>query len=325
MRYEILGPLRLVDGGVTSAPSARKMAIVLGALLVRAEQIVSAEQLMAEIWHDDPPRSASASLYVHISQLRKFLHRPGRPDPIATRRPGYVLHIGDDEFDVHDFQRLAKLGREHVRGGRHEEATDCFDEALRLWRGPALGDLRDGPIGSSFTTWLEETRLECLELRIESGLALGRHRELVGHLYSLTSENPLRETFHHQLMLALYRSERQADALAAYRSARAVLNEQLGLEPGRALRQLQQAILAADDRLDLQGPRDKHKAHAATAAPGAAAVRTLRREPRPAPRRPEPERGPEGPASHPGCDCPPGRPHGHHPGDRRHGPVRSAR
>src|SRR5256714_3676161 len=161
MRYEILGPLRLVDGGVTSAPSERKMAMVVGALLVRAEQIVSAEQLMAEIWHDAPPRGAPASLYAHISQLRKFLHRPGRPDPIATRRPGYVLQIGDDEFDVHDFQRLAKLGREHVRGGRYAEATDCFDEALRLWRGPAPGDPRDGPIGSSFPPRPEEARPRC--------------------------------------------------------------------------------------------------------------------------------------------------------------------
>lgn len=315
MRYEILGPLRLVDGGVTSAPSARKMAVVLGALLVRAEQVVSAEQLMAEIWHDDPPRSASASLYVHISQLRKFLHRPGRPNPIATRRPGYLLHIGADEFDVHDFQDLAEIGRRHVRTGRHEEAAHCFDEALRLWRGPALGDLRDGPIGASFTTWLEETRLECLELRIESGLALGRHRELVGRLYSLTSENPLRETFHHQLMLALYRSERQADALAAYQAARAVLNEQLGLEPGRALRHLQQAILASDDGLDLPGTRGKHAArpvHPVIPAQSSGSLGVLRREPRPLRRSPDPERDAESVAVHAACDCPPGRPHGHH-------------
>ncbi|MFD0636639.1 BTAD domain-containing putative transcriptional regulator [Catenulispora yoronensis] len=187
---------------------------------------------------------------MHISQLRKFLHRPGRPDPIVTRKPGYALTIGSDEFDLHEFKQLAEQGRQEVRAGRFEEAAGRFDDALRLWRGPVLGDLREGPIINGFATWLEETRRECLELQIESGLALGRHRELVGQLYSLTAEHPLSEPFHFQLMLALYRSDRQADALAVYQSARTVLNEQLGLEPGRALRQLQRAILAADHRLD---------------------------------------------------------------------------
>ena len=266
MRYEILGPLRLVDGDAISSPSARKIEVILGALLVRADQLVSAEQLMGEIWQDEPPRTATASLYVHISQLRKFLYRPGRPDPIVTRKPGYALNIGADQFDLHEFQQLAKHGRQHVRAGRYEESADCFEEALRLWRGPALGDLREGPIIGGFTTWLEETRLECLELQIESGLALGRHRELVGHLYSLTAEHPLSETFHYQLMLSLYRSDRQADALAVYQATRTVLNEQLGLEPGRALRHLQRAILSADHRLDIQNVRELRGAQAPSPA-----------------------------------------------------------
>ncbi|GAA2011214.1 hypothetical protein GCM10009839_01570 [Catenulispora yoronensis] len=253
--------MRLVEGDSTFSPRAHKIEALLGALLVRADQLVSTEQLMGEIWHDELPRTATASLYVHISQLRKFLHRPGRPDPIVTRKPGYALTIGSDEFDLHEFKQLAEQGRQEVRAGRFEEAAGRFDDALRLWRGPVLGDLREGPIINGFATWLEETRRECLELQIESGLALGRHRELVGQLYSLTAEHPLSEPFHFQLMLALYRSDRQADALAVYQSARTVLNEQLGLEPGRALRQLQRAILAADHRLDggqgrgLRGPQ----------------------------------------------------------------------
>jgi DNA-binding SARP family transcriptional activator len=247
MRYEILGPLRLLDEEDASSPSARQIEIILAALLIQAEQVVSAEQLMEEIWQDYPPRSAVASLYVHISQLRKFLHRP---DAIVTHKPGYLLHVGADQFDLREFRLLTRQGRQHVKFGRHEEAADCFAEALRLWRGPALVGLRDGPIIGGFAAWMDEARLECQELHIESALALGQHRELVGHLYSLTVQHPLRETFHYQLMLALYRSGRQADALGVYQATRAVLQERLGLEPTRALRDLHQAILEADDRLD---------------------------------------------------------------------------
>src|SRR6185503_18952705 len=120
-----------------------------------------------------------------------------------------------------------------------------------LWRGPALGDLRAGPIVEGFVTWLAEARLECLEMLADSHLELGRHRELVGRLYSLTAEHPLREAFYRQLMLALYRSERQADALKVYQMARKTLNEELGLEPCRSVQDLQRAILTADDQLDL--------------------------------------------------------------------------
>lgn len=255
MRYEILGPLRIVDEGMVSSISARKMEMLLAALLVRNGQIVSIDQLIAEIWGESPPRRATAALHVYISQLRKLLRRPGDPTSrIATRPTGYQLVMGDDELDLREFQALVVRGRRHVRLGNSEDAVDDFQAALDLWHGGVVTDISDSSsIVTGFLTWIEEQRLETVEMLIDTSLALGRHRELVGQLYSLATEYPMRESFHRQLMLALYRSERQADALDVYRSARGILNERLGLEPCRPLRELHQAILTADDQLELSG------------------------------------------------------------------------
>ncbi|QTD96700.1 AfsR/SARP family transcriptional regulator [Streptomyces cyanogenus] len=249
MRYEILGPLRVVDGDTVSSISARKIEIALAVLLIRSDQVVTHDQLIAEIWGDRPPRRATAGMHVYISQLRKFLHRPGRSEnPVVTRQSGYLLRTGTDELDVGIFLDLVQDGRAAVRAERYEDAVQCFESALALWRGPVLGDLGDGPLVSGYVTWLTEARLECLEMLADVCLRVGRHRELVGRLYSLTAENPLCETFYRQLMVALYRSERQADALMVYQLARKTLHDELGLEPGQALRDVQQAILAADGR-----------------------------------------------------------------------------
>ncbi len=251
MRYEILGPLRVVDAdGSGSTIGAQKVEFLLALLLVRADQVVALDQIIAEIWGENVPRRATAGIHVYVSQLRKFLSRPSRPgSPIVTRPPGYVLCLGSDELDFHSFQRLAGLGRDHAREGRPEEAAACFHSALALWRGPVLSDPPGSPIVGGFVTWLTEARLECIETLVDAQLQLGRHRECVGRLYSLANEYPLRETFYRQLMLALYRSERQADALNVYQSARKILNNELGLEPCRALQDLQRAILAADVQL----------------------------------------------------------------------------
>ncbi|MEU5839544.1 AfsR/SARP family transcriptional regulator [Streptomyces diacarni] len=253
MRYELLGTLRVAEGDEVRTLGARKIETVLAVLLIRADQVVTFEQIMTEVWGDDLPRRATAGLHVYISQLRKFLSRPGhRENPVVTRTSGYTLRTDDDELDFRVFLDKVKQGRARVREEQHEEAVECFEEALRLWRGPVLGDLQNGPIADGFAAWLEETRLESVEVLGETQLQLGRHRELVGWLYSLTTEHPLRETFYRQLMLALYRSERQADALRVYQTARARLNEELGLEPCRALQSLHQSILTADARLDPQ-------------------------------------------------------------------------
>jgi len=255
VRYEILGPLRVLNNEKSSTLRARHVEVVLAALLVNANRMVTADQLIAELWHDNPPRTAMASLYVCISKLRKFLHGIGyAADPVETKSPGYALRAENDEFDAWNFELLFERGRLDAKAGRHEQASESFAAALGLWRGPALGNLRDGPMLGAFATWVEEARLQCLELMIESNLALGLHREMIGQLYSLAGEHPLRETFYGQLMLALYRAERQADALAAYRSARETLHDQLGTEPGRALSAMQRAILRTDNRLDLREP-----------------------------------------------------------------------
>lgn len=256
MRYEILGPLRILDDGVGSTLSAHNVEVTLATLLVNADRLVTAEQLITEIWHERPPRTAMASLYVYISQLRKFLTRAeGAGNPIVTKAPGYILRIDNDELDARNFQILIEQGRLDARNGRHKQASEFFDAALSLWRGPALGNLNEGPVVGGYVTWLEETRLECLELKMEASLASGQHRQVVGQLYRLAAEYPLRETFHSQLMLALYRSERRADALASFHVARQILRDQLGLEPGRTMRSLHRAILTADDRLEIREPR----------------------------------------------------------------------
>jgi DNA-binding SARP family transcriptional activator len=248
MRYEILGPLRVIDAHGVATLNTPKVGSLLATLLVRADRFVEADQLIAALWADRPPRRAMAGLHVYVSALRKFLSRPDRPDGrIRTAPAGYMLELGDDEFDVHDFRRLVEQGRAHGRAQRFAAALACFEEALALWRGPALGEVGGGPATDMFVTWLDEVRMECVELLVDVQLRLGLHRQLVGRLFLLTAEHPLRETLYRQLMLALYRSERPAEALRVYQSVRRTLRGELGLEPGRALRETQRAILAADE------------------------------------------------------------------------------
>jgi DNA-binding SARP family transcriptional activator len=230
------------DGEIVTV-SARKVEIVLATLLIRANQVVSIEQLSTEIWGEHPPQRATAALYVYISQLRKLLSpATGGPGPIITRAPGYLLRFDRDELDLAVFESLVARGREFMREQRYEAARAEFERALAMWRGPVLSDLREGPIINGFAFWLEEIRLECNEMLVEAKLRLGRHRELVSVLRQLTAEHPLHEAFYRQLMLALDHSERRADALDVYAKARATLQRELGLEPGPHLRELWRSI-----------------------------------------------------------------------------------
>ncbi|QRK87290.1 AfsR/SARP family transcriptional regulator [Saccharopolyspora erythraea] len=250
MRYRMLGPLRVVDRGGDVPVNSRHVELVLASLLFRANQVVSVDQLVTEIWGDDPPRRAVDGIYVYVSQLRKFLGRFGQESsPITTRSPGYVLHVGPGALDVHAFQRLMDKGRVCMRMQRYEEASTSFQSALSLWRGPVLGEMRGGPIISRYSTWLEEARLECLEAVVSTGIALGRHQELVGLLRMLIAEHPLHEEFYRQLMITLYQRGRRADALRVYNDARETLNRELGLEPNRGLQELQRSILVGDGEL----------------------------------------------------------------------------
>lgn len=253
MRYEILGSVRVLDQDVFSPISTRKLEILLATLLIRRGHVVSTNHLITEIWGENPPRQATAALHVYISQLRKFVNRQGQVDSaIVTRSPGYSLLLRSDELDFDEFQALVNSGRARIRNQQYEEAAADFESALELWRGPVLHDLRDGPIVNGFATWVEEIRLESIEMMVSSFIMLDRHRELIGLLYSLIVDHPLHEEFYRQLMLALYRSGRRADALKVYWTARETLRGELGLEPSGALRKLQRSILAADENIDLR-------------------------------------------------------------------------
>ncbi|MEU3573329.1 AfsR/SARP family transcriptional regulator [Kitasatospora sp. NPDC036755] len=253
LRYELLGPLRVVDEHGEHSPSAYKVRLLLATLLGRAGQVVTMEQLVEAVWGDRAPTRASANVHVYVSQLRKFLHRDGvTQTPIATQPPGYRITVAPESMDQFRFRRLVQEGRGHARAARHEDAATAFGAALSLWRGPALEGLRDSAPLDTLASRLDEDRLECIELLAESALALGQHRELIGLLYAAIDENPLREPFYRQLMLALFRSERQAEALQLYQLARRTVSDALGVEPCRSLRELHQAILEDDDRLYLR-------------------------------------------------------------------------
>lgn len=244
MRYEILGPLRVLDEDGSRSISACKTGTLLAVLLIRANRVVPREQLTTELWGGSPPRRADAALHVYVSQLRKFLSRPDRPDnPIDTRAPGYLLRTDCDELDLHQFQGMLDDGRTHARAGFHQAAATSLEAALSLWRGPTLEGLGGGPVLSHFIACLEELRLECSELLVSSYLALGRHHEVVSMLRSLTVEYPLNEVIHHQLMLALYGCGRRVQALGVYAAVPKTLRAELGLEPCRPLQELQQSIL----------------------------------------------------------------------------------
>jgi predicted ATPase/DNA-binding SARP family transcriptional activator len=220
---------------------------VFAVLAVHANQPVSAERLAVALWGEDAPPSAVKTVQVYVARLRKAI---GDPDALVTTPAGYRLRAGPGELDAEQFERLVADGREALLAGRAEDAAVRLRQALELWRGPPLAELSDLPFAPAEIARLEELRLRASELAIDADLAAGRHADVIGELEALVVQEPLRERLGAQLMLALYRSGRQADALEAYRRAREVLVEQLGIEPGSELHDVQQAILAQDPGLD---------------------------------------------------------------------------
>jgi DNA-binding SARP family transcriptional activator len=248
--FRILGPLEVARDGAVLAITAPKQRTTLAVLLLSANRVVSVDTLAEALYGDAPPVTAVTQVQRQISDLRKAL---GDDATIETRPPGYVLRVQPSQLDLARFERLAdEAQRLRVRGDTHG-AAELLREALALWRGPALADLGYESFARAPIERLEEIRLEALEQRIEAELALGRHGPLVSELEALVVEHPLHERFAAQLMLALYRAGRQADALAANRRLRDALVEELGLEPTRALRELEQAILRQDSSLDAPG------------------------------------------------------------------------
>jgi DNA-binding SARP family transcriptional activator len=218
---------------------------LLALLLLHANEVVSSDVLLDELWTGGPPASGVTALQVRVSQLRKALG--GEAERLETRPPGYLIRVARDELDLERFSRLL----EEVDGIEPARAAERLREALSLWRGEPLADLAYESFAQVAVGRIEELRLVALERRIDADLSLGRHVAAVPELEALVSAEPLRERFRGQLMLALYRSGRQAEALDAYRDARRALVEQLGLEPSLALQELEQAILQQDPELNL--------------------------------------------------------------------------
>jgi predicted ATPase/DNA-binding SARP family transcriptional activator len=220
---------------------------VLAVLALHANQPVSAERLALALWGEDVPPSAVKTVQVYVARVRKALRDPAA---LVTTPGGYCLRVAPGELDAERFERQVAAGRDALAAGRNEEAAAELRAALELWRGPPLAELASMPFVPAEVARLEEQQLAAVELRIDADLAAGRHAELVAELQQLTGQHPWRERLHAQLMRALYRSGRQAEALEAYRRAREVLVEELGIEPGSELHDVQQAILAQDPSLD---------------------------------------------------------------------------
>src|SRR6266540_1064549 len=257
MRYGILGPLEVIGHAGPLRVAGAKLRALLVLLLLDANRMVSVDRLIEELWGGRPPPRATVTLRSYVSMLRRVLEperAPGATSAVlAWQPPGYVLRVGPDDLDATRFERLARDGRA-VLPSDPVAAETMLGEALALWRGDALADVAFEPFAQGEVARLGELRLATAEDQVEARLAAGRHAEVVPDLERLLATNPLRERLRSQLMLALYRSGRQADALRAYRDGRDLLVEELGIEPGPALRRLQEEILLQSPTLDWQPP-----------------------------------------------------------------------
>jgi DNA-binding SARP family transcriptional activator len=242
VEFRLLGPLEVQEGDNTLQLGGPKQRTVLALLLLRAGEVVSVDALTDALWGDEPPRTSSTAIHNFVADLRKQLGA----ERLVTRAPGYLLHVGDDELDVQRVRRLATA----AKGAPLQERVDLLRRAEALWRGPPLPEFAYDEFAQTAIARLEELRLAVLEDRIAAEVELGRHGDAVVELEGLVLEHPLRERLREQLMTALYRSGRQAEALGVYQDARRALVDELGLEPGRALQQLHAAILRQERSLD---------------------------------------------------------------------------
>src|SRR5688500_883062 len=246
MEFRILGPFEVSERGRPLDVGTGKQRALLALLLLNAREVVSTDRLIDALWGDQPPASALNSVHVYVSQLRKAFDN----GHLETHGHGYRLALEPEQIDLGRFERLLGEGRKLLAVGEAERAAETLRAAIYLWRGAPLSDVESEPFAQGEIARLEELRVAALEERIGAVLALGRDAERVPELVALVREHPLRERLRAQLMLALYRTGRQAEALDAYREARRTLGDDLGLEPGRALQELERAILRHDAQLD---------------------------------------------------------------------------
>jgi YVTN family beta-propeller protein len=276
--FGILGPLEVSRSGHALPLGGPRQRAVLASLLLEANRVVSMDRLAEDLWGGRPPEGWITTLQTYVFHLRRALE-PDRPagaarDVLVTRGRGYLLRVNRQHLDAALFEDGFTAGRAALEAGRHAEAAGMLREALDLWRGQVLADLADYLFTRPEAARLEELRLAALEARIDADLALGRHDTLTAELEHLAAEHPLRERLHGQLMLALYRCGRQAEALAAYRRARDLLANQLGIDPSEPLQRLHEAVLAHDPELDWneghRAPAQGHRPDAGTLAASSA-------------------------------------------------------
>ena len=259
MELRILGPLEVVRDGTAVSLGGPKQRAVLAVLLLHRGEVVSLDRLVDALWGEVPPPTAAKSVQVYVSQLRKALGNGA----LQTHGRGYAFRLSPHALDAQQFEALLERAREQLADGDTAEAAATLRASLDLWRGPAFADFADEEFARTEIARLEELRLAAVEERIEADLRLGGGSELVPELESLVHRHPFRERFRGQLMLALYRAGRQADALDSYRLAREHLVEELGLEPGPQLQSLERAILNQDPKLDPSERPDRRPARAA--------------------------------------------------------------
>lgn len=240
--FRLLGSLEVVERDRPLVLGGVKQRSLLAILLLNANEVISTERLIDELWGGTPPATVAKSIHTYVARLRRQLG-DGR---LVTRAPGYLVRVAPEELDVARFERLVA----EADGPDPARTAATLREALALWRGPALADLALEPFAQRAIERLEELRIGAVERRIDADLACGRHADLIGELGALVRDHPLRERLHAQLMLALYRCGRQAEALEAFRSARNLFVEEIGVEPSPRLRQLHQAILEQAPVLD---------------------------------------------------------------------------
>jgi DNA-binding SARP family transcriptional activator len=258
MDLRILGPLEVRVAGATLPLGGQKQRAVLAMLALHLDEVVPVDVLVDGLWGEQPPVSAVNTVQVYMSRLRRVLRTEDTPDRtgaavLQRRGAGYVLGLDPECSDLHRFRRLVREGTQVLRTAP-VRASNTLREALELWHGPPLAEFVDEPFARAEVPRLEQLRLSALEARLEADLAIGHHAQLVSELEYLVAEQPLHESLHGMLMVSLYRSGRQAEALGAYRRARRILAEALGIDPGRALQELEAAVLAQDPSLDWTPP-----------------------------------------------------------------------
>jgi YVTN family beta-propeller protein len=251
--FKVLGPVEVAENGTALPLGGPRQRSVLADLVLRAGQLVPMTQLVDDMWGESPPDSAVHTVETYVSRLRQVLGAAGPAAPLLTRPTGYILDVPPEQVDLWQFRELAARGGAALDRGDATSAVELVTCGLALWRGAALADIRHAAFAPAAAERLDGERLTALEKLMEARLRLGQHRELVPELEALVADCPYREGFHAQLMLALYRSGRQTEALDAFRRAREHLVGELGVEPGRELRTLQQAILRQEAELEPDG------------------------------------------------------------------------